>query len=68
MGKVVRYECDWCGGSEPSPDGEEWPKGWSNLDELGNDDTLCVECLAAARYAIKDAIEAAKKSRSRRAE
>lgn len=61
--KHVVYECDWCGGREPASHDDEWPKGWSNLDELGNDDTLCVECLDAARFAIKDAIEAAKLAR-----
>ena len=65
MGKIILYRCDWCG-LELSPDGtEDWPKNWSNFDELGNDDLLCDGCMAAGRTHIEKALEAAKSFRQR---
>jgi hypothetical protein len=61
------YRCDWCLATKPPKDGyvdDEWPEGWSNLDELGNDDLLCDTCLAQAREAIQDAFDDAKAART----
>ena len=65
MAKIVFYECDWCGVKQPPDGDEEWPRGWSNFDEIGNHDLLCDGCVAAARIHIEKAFDAAKAYRQR---
>lgn len=59
--KIVVYQCEWCGAQDKPRDtgysgSEEWPDGWSNLDELGNEELLCRDCLREAKLAIATAI------------
>jgi hypothetical protein len=62
--KIVLYQCDWCGEKRAPRHSEDWPDGWSNLDELGNEDLLCVQCMQLARGAIRQALEDCKARRS----
>lgn len=62
--KHIIYECDWCHAKEDAPNVDDWPAGWTTLDEYGFDDLLCLACVTIGREAVRTAVQAAKAARS----
>jgi hypothetical protein len=52
--KHVDFSCDWCGAKEPAVDEEDWPEGWTTIDDKNvltvTNELLCGDCLQYLKH------------------